>query len=189
MMGAQRPWVGLLCEPQNMDGGDAEQGQHLTPGGRSPATHTPPQGESPMKRFLPRIPGVVVLAFALCSLGANTSKSGCKSNQTTQTKQDSTKPLCFVDPPVNCVAFCIDVDSIAFSPQCENIEASVRTVLFRNKVLSDAEDLYEQGVQVCPEADPKHWVTPCDVGITQVEHPNQDHEVCQPVAAGCPTFQ
>jgi hypothetical protein len=144
-----------------------------------------------MKRFAPRIPGIVVVVFALCSLGSDTSSSGCmpSSSKSNQTQIDPSKPFCLVDPPVNCVAFCFDVDSIAFTPQCDNIEASVRTALFKDKVLTDAANkLVYEGIHVCTKPDSKNWVTPCQVGITQQEHLNQDHEVCQPVPPGCPTF-
>jgi hypothetical protein len=93
-----------------------------------------------------------------------------------------------MDPPVNCVAFCIDVDLIAFSPQCNGPAAGELELLFRETVIGQAEALEAQGTQVCPKANPNSWLTPCQAGITPVEHPNQDHEVCQPVPAGCPVF-
>jgi len=145
-----------------------------------------------MKRFVPRIPGIVVAVFALCSLGSNSSSSGCKpsesqSNQSSQSNQDPSKPWCYMDPPVNCIAFCIGPDAIAF-PHCDDPASGVRADQFEEKVLNDAAEQLLQGVQVCPEANSKKWVTPCQVGITPVEHPNQDHEVCQTVPPGCPTL-
>lgn len=143
-----------------------------------------------MQRFAPRISWLIVLVFALSSIGANPSSQGCQpsgtqSYQGTQSNPDSTLPLCYMDPPVGCVAFCIDVDLIAFTPMCENPASDKLTILFKDKVLSDAAELELQGVQVCPVADSKHWVTPCNVGITPQEWPNQDHESCQPVPPGC----
>jgi hypothetical protein len=145
-----------------------------------------------MKRFIAQLRWVVMLAFALCSIGAesSSSSSGCKpsgaqSSQGTQSNQGSTKPWCYMDPPVNCVAFCVAVNKIAFTPMCGNIEAGELTDLFMEEVINDAEDLEAQSIQVCPGPDSKHWVTPCGVGINPVEHPNQDHEVCQPVPPGC----
>jgi hypothetical protein len=144
-----------------------------------------------MKRFVPRIPAIVVVVFALCSLGSKSS-SGCnpfgsESNQSTQSNQDPSKPWCYMDPPVNCIAFCIGVNEIAF-PNCDDPASGPWAALFKEQVLNAAAEQLVLGVQVCPAANSKKWVTPCQVGITPVEHPNQDHEVCQTVPPGCPTL-
>jgi hypothetical protein len=144
-----------------------------------------------MKRFGSRTPGAVVLMFALCSLGAKTEgckPSGSQSNQSTQSNRDSSKPFCYMDPPVNCVAFCFDVDLLAFSPQCDGPAAGELELLFRETLISKAEQLEAEGVQVCTGPDPTRFLTPCQAGITPVEHPGQDHEFCQPVPPGCPVF-
>ncbi|AUX42416.1 uncharacterized protein SOCE26_038480 [Sorangium cellulosum] len=102
-----------------------------------------------------------------------------------QSNQDYVKPFCYTDPPAKCVAFCIDVDSVAFTPMCDSVEAGELTNLFKEEVIIGAAELEAQGIQVCPAPDSKHWVTPCDVGIPPVEHPNQDHNYCQPPPPGC----
>ena len=137
-----------------------------------------------MKRCFSHILGVSVMVFALSSIGA---KEGCSAPSGTQPTQDPIKPFCYMDPPLNCVAFCIGVDEFVFTPQCNLPASGDLFLLFRAKVESDVADLEAQGIQVCPAADTKHWVTPCNEGIEPVEHPNQDHEVCQPVPPGCPT--
>jgi hypothetical protein len=54
-------------------------------------------------------------------------------------------------------------------------------------------DLYAekvaQGVHLCTQTDLTKFVTPCDVGVTPKEWPDQDHEVCEPVPPGCPMSQ
>ncbi|AUX32331.1 MULTISPECIES: hypothetical protein [Sorangium] len=141
-----------------------------------------------MKRFVSHNPWRIMLMFALCSIGAKSPKctpSGSQPSQDAQLNQDSVKPFCYTDPPAKCVAFCIAVDQIAFTPMCEGPDADELTILFMEEAINGAEDLEAQGIQVCPAPDSKHWVTPCDVGIIPQEWPNQDHAVCQPAPPGC----
>ena len=91
-----------------------------------------------------------------------------------------------MDPPVNCVVFCQDVDELAFTPQCFGPAAGERFLQFQASMEANWAELEAQGVQVCPAADKTRWLTPCDAGIIPVEHPDQDHAVCEPVPPGCP---
>lgn len=140
-----------------------------------------------MKQFASRIPWVVVVAFGMGSLGAK--PSGCYQSppdQGPQPNQDSAKPFCYTDPPYKCIAFCVGVHKVGFTPMCNDVSASDLTIEFFDAVLDGAEDLEAEGYEVCPAPDPTKWVTPCDVGIIPMENPpNQDHEVCQPVPPDC----
>lgn len=144
-----------------------------------------------MKRFVPRIPGIVVAVFALCSLGANSSSSGCKpsgstSNKSTQSNQNTPKPWCYNDPPIFCAAYCAGYDEVAFNERCWDIGADVLELLFEKKVMELYNERAALGEHLCTEYDPNNYVTPCLVDVIPQEHANQDHEVCEPVPAGCP---
>jgi hypothetical protein len=56
--------------------------------------------------------------------------------------------------------------------------------------VKDVQNLYDmaqaQGIPVCPAEKIGMAVTPCADGITPVEWPGQDHQVCTPAPAGCP---
>lgn len=142
-----------------------------------------------MKRAVSRVLAVSVMALALCSLGAESSgcwpgSTGSKKN--TQSDQDANEPWCHNDPPIFCAAFCAGVDKVQFTDACSELGAHTLEKQFEDKVEADFNALYDQGVQVCPQADLTKFVTPCDVGITPKEWPDQDHEVCKPVPPGCP---
>jgi hypothetical protein len=144
-----------------------------------------------MKRFVPRIPGIVVVVFALCSLGANSSSSGCNpssstSNNSTQSNQNTSKPWCHSDPPIFCAAYCADHDLVLFNKQCFEIGADIRTLEFMDTVDALYAERVELGEHLCTGYDPYNYVTPCQVFITPQEWPNQDHDVCEPVPPGCP---
>src|SRR5215213_806210 len=99
-----------------MDGAWRSRAQRARPARALHRTAALHKGELQMKRCNPRIPGVVVVVFALCSIGADSSSSGCKpsgsqSNQSTQSNQNTaTKPWCHTDPPIFCAAYCADYD-------------------------------------------------------------------------------
>lgn len=144
-----------------------------------------------MKRFAPRISWLIVLVFALCSIGANPSSQGCQpsgtlSNQGTQSNQDTSKPWCHTDPPIFCAAFCSGYDNVTFTKQCWDIGADVLELQFEQKVMDLYQEKLDVGTHLCVQADPFSFLTPCHVGIIPQEWPNQDHEVCQPVPPGCP---
>ncbi|WP_437594795.1 hypothetical protein [Sorangium sp. So ce1000] len=133
-----------------------------------------------MKRAVPRI---VVVAFALCSIGAKkcTPSSG-------QSVQNSGLPFCYTDPPIFCAAYCSGVNQVTFTTACSDVGADKQEILFELKVMAGVRELEAEGTQVCPVADPSLFVTPCSVDIIPQEWPNQDHESCQPVPPGCPMF-
>ena len=144
-----------------------------------------------MKRFVPRVPGIVVLVFALCSLGADSSSSGCKtkgtySNKSTQSTPKPIKPWCHTDPPIFCVAYCGGYDSIMLNERCFDIGMDVQVIEFAEKVDALYQERLDLGEHLCTEYDPFNFVTPCQVFIIPKEWPNQDHEVCEPVPPGCP---
>jgi len=148
-----------------------------------------------MKRVSSLVLRVSVILFALYSVGADSS--GCwpgstgskKSEQDTQPKPNTTKPWCHNDPPIFCAAFCSGYDDVTFTDYCWDIGAHDLELIFEKKVM----DLYKaklaQGVHLCVQSDLSTFLTPCDVGVTPKEHPNQDHEVCEPVPADCPMSQ
>jgi hypothetical protein len=141
-----------------------------------------------MKPFNPSIPGVVVVVFALCSIGAKTEgcmPSGSTSNKTTQSNQNP-KPWCHSDPPIFCAAYCADYDSVLFNKQCYEIGADILTLEFMDRVDALYAERVELGEHLCTEYDPYNYVTPCQVFITPQEWPDQDHDVCEPVPPGCP---
>jgi len=144
-----------------------------------------------MKRFVPRIHWFIVLVFSLCSIGANTSSSGCKPSDTqftrgTQADQNTSKPWCHTDPPIFCAAYCSDYDKVSFTKACWDIGADLLELQFELKVMDLYQEKVDQGTHLCVQADPFSFLTPCNVGIIPQEWPDQDHEVCQPVPPGCP---
>jgi hypothetical protein len=144
-----------------------------------------------MKRFISQLRWIVMLAFALCSIGADSSSSGCKpsdsqSNQGAQYNQN--KPWCYTDPPIGCAAFCSDVGVISFTLHCGDIDAGPRTKDFMDAVIQFVNAKIAEGYDVCPAQDVRtKFVTPCVVppGFPPVEWPNQDHEVCQTPPLDC----
>ncbi|WP_437900606.1 hypothetical protein [Sorangium sp. So ce124] len=141
-----------------------------------------------MRQFASHIPRFITLTFALCSIGAETSKctpDSSQNSQETQPSQDFSKPFCHTDPPINCVVFCYATDQLMFTPACNGVGADELTLLFMEEILISAEDLAADGIQVCPAPDPNNWLTPCDIGIIPQEWPNQDHAACRPVPPGC----
>jgi hypothetical protein len=62
----------------------------------------------------------------------------------------------------------------------------VQVVEFAERVDALYQDRVDLGEHLCTGYDPYNYVTPCQVFITPQEHPNQDHEVCEPVPPGCP---
>lgn len=145
-----------------------------------------------MKRFVPRILGVSVMVFAFCSLGADSS--GCwpgsvGSKQDATPKTNTTKPWCHNDPPIYCAAFCSGYDDVTFTDACWAIGAHDLELVFEMKVMELYKQKLDQGIHMCVQRDLSTFLTPCNVGVTPQEHPNQDHEVCEPVPAGCPMSQ
>ena len=144
-----------------------------------------------MKRSISCIRWVVMLAFALCSIGAESSSSGCKpsglqSNQDTQSNQSTLKPWCHTDPPIFCAAYCSGYDNVTFRDECRNIGADNLEIAFELKVMALFQENLDQGTHLCTQYDPSNFVTPCQVGIIPQEHPNQDREYCEPIPPGCP---
>lgn len=142
-----------------------------------------------MKHFVPRIPGIVVAAFALCSLGAKSE--GCKpsgtSNQSTPSKQNAPqKPWCHTDPPIFCAAYCGGYDDVILNERCFDLGMDILVVEFADRVDALYQERLDLGEHLCTGYDPYNYVTPCQVFIIPVEHPNQDHEACEPVPPGCP---
>ena len=134
-----------------------------------------------------------VLAFALFSLGADPSTSGCKplgttSYQDTSSNPNAYKPWCHTDPPIFCAAFCSGFDQVTFSERCWDLGADVLELEFEKRVMNLYNERLELGEHLCTQADPLNFVTPCQVGVIPQEHPNQDHEVCEPVPPNCPMF-
>jgi hypothetical protein len=147
------------------------------------------KGKSHMKRFIPRIPGAVVVVFALCSIGADSSSSGCKSSSQSNKMLSTpkpTKPWCHNDPPIFCAAYCGDVDLVMFNERCYDVGRSILAVEFEARVKELYQERFDLGESLCTGYDPYNYVTPCQVFITPQEHPDQDHEFCEPVPAGCP---
>jgi hypothetical protein len=144
-----------------------------------------------MKRFVPRIPGIVVVVFALCSLGADSSSSGCKpsgstSNKSAKSNQNPSKPWCHNDPPIFCAAYCADYDLPLPNKACYEIGADLLAAEFMDMVDAFYQERVDLGEHLCTGYDPYNYVTPCQVGIIPQEHANQDHESCEPVPPGCP---
>jgi hypothetical protein len=98
----------------------------------------------------------------------------------------STKPFCYTDPPLGCAAICKDVDLMSWTGPCSNIEAGPQTDLFEKKIEAAVNMAADQGIQLCTASNIGSALTPCMAGITPVEWPNQDHEVCTPAPPGCP---
>ena len=128
-------------------------------------------------------PSRFVLAFAMIFFVLGIGAKDCGPSGSPPA---STKPFYYTDPPLGCAAYCSDVDEVSFTPACRNIEASDRELEFELQVMDGVQHLYAQGIQVCPQADPTSFVTPCAMGIFPVEHPNQDHEYCQTPPLNCP---
>ena len=126
---------------------------------------------------------VFAIAFFVLSIGA---KECVGPGENPAPPPASQKPFCTIDPPLGCAAFCEDVDVITFTPQCKNIEASDREIAFEINVMDIVHQAEAQGKQVCPQADPTTFLTPCAIGISPVEHPNQDHDVCATPPLNCP---
>ena len=139
-------------------------------------------------KHLKRIPRVGVLVFAIFSIGAKSEScqpSGSQSNQSTN-QNTSTKPWCHTDPPIFCAAYCGDYDVIVLNDRCFDLGMDVQVVEFAERVDALYQDRVDLGEHLCTGYDPYNYVTPCQVFITPQEHPNQDHEVCEPVPPGCP---
>jgi hypothetical protein len=142
-----------------------------------------------MKRFIMRIPRIVVLVFALCSLGAKSEgckPSGSTSNKSTESNQNTQKPWCHTDPPIFCAAYCADYDYVLFNDRCYDLGADLVTADFMEYVDALYKERVELGEHLCTGYDPYNYVTPCQVGFIPQEWPNQDHETCEPVPPGCP---
>ena len=138
-----------------------------------------------------RIPRAAVLVFALCSIGAKSESckpSGSQSNQLSPSNQNTPKPWCHNDPPIFCAAFCSGYDDVTFTNECSGIGADVLELQFEIKVMELYQERLDLGEHLCTQFDPSNFVTPCQVFIIPQEHPNQNHEFCEPVPPGCPMF-
>jgi hypothetical protein len=94
------------------------------------------------------------------------------------------KPWCYTDPPVGCVAMCVDVGTIDFI-HCDGPAAGPVEAVFEQRVEQLA---MTQTEQPCPAGTVGLTVTPCMVGITpQLQPPNQDTTVCTVAPPGCVT--
>jgi hypothetical protein len=102
------------------------------------------------------------------------------------------KPFCYTDPPQGCAAYCQDVDTQDFTPQCANVEAGPREAAFQTFMEDKLNMLLAQGTHVCDGTNSGDGVTsgaratPCMFGFSPVEWPNQDHTVCMPPPPDCP---
>jgi hypothetical protein len=132
---------------------------------------------------------LAVVLFAWTMIGAD--GGGCALTQIGQPVPPSAQPTpalpyCYTDPPRGCAVVCMDVGTPTFAPQCANVEAGPRTQSFEDQVDNGLATALDQGVEICPADKLGMELTPCALGITPVEWPNQDHESCTPPPPGCP---
>ena len=129
------------------------------------------------------VAAVAAMAFFISGIGANNCVG--TSNGTSNGTSPYGKPFCFTDPPIGCAAYCKDVGTVAFTDRCSAVDAGDRELAFEVALMQQVDAAIAQGYEVCPKADNTSYVTPCALGIPPVEHPNQDHEVCQTPPLDC----
>jgi hypothetical protein len=81
---------------------------------------------------------------------------------------------------MGCKAYCSGYHAISFTVAC--IGGGARTEQFQEAIEARLILAGEQGIEVCPEADPNTFLTPCKLGI----FPEQVQETgCTPPQPGC----
>lgn len=130
---------------------------------------------------------LAIVPFAWTMIGAKDCDPWAGwSNPPPASTAPPAKPFCYTDPPLGCAAQCAAVDSLAFTDACSNVEAGPREQQFEKLLTDKVSALLIQDQHVCNPSTIGVTITPCQAGITPVEWPNQDHEVCTPAPAGCP---
>jgi hypothetical protein len=122
-----------------------------------------------------------VLALALCSIGAK----DCGTSGTAPVMLPDAALYCLTDPPVGCAAYCSAPQTITFLPACSGPSAGPAELDFELKLRAKMMEFISQGLEVCPQATPGKFMTPCIVDVWTTEWPNQDHNVCTPAPVGC----
>jgi hypothetical protein len=130
---------------------------------------------------------LAIVPFAWLMIGAKDCDpwAGWSNPPPTQTPSPS-KPFCYTDPPLGCAAVCTGEDNVTFTPACSNVESGPLELDFQNLIMAKVNMYLMQDQHVCNPSTIGVTITPCQAGITPVEWPNQDHEVCTPAPPGCP---
>jgi hypothetical protein len=129
--------------------------------------------------------GLGILPFAWSMIGAD--GGGCNlGTGYAMPAAPPSEPYCYTDPPLGCAAVCTDVDVVGWTSPCSNVEAGPRTDAFEAQVQSLLNAANAQSVSVCTADNLGATLTPCMVGITPVEWPNQDPTACSTPPSGCP---
>jgi hypothetical protein len=132
-----------------------------------------------------KIHAIALVLFALTMIGAQDCWSTAPVGSTNGNSTDG-KLFCYTDPPLGCAVICAAIDNPVFTGSCSNVEAGPRTKMFVDDVQAIYDTAAAQGIPVCPAEKIGMAVTSCADGITPVEWPGQDHQVCTPAPAGCP---
>lgn len=131
-----------------------------------------------------KIRALALFPFALTMIGADDCNpwSGAPPNAGAA----SGKPFCNFDPPVGCRAFCIAVDTPAFTGQCGDVGANTLTKAFQDQVSAAIQQAEAMGAPVCPEEKVGGaGITPCALGIAPQPNPPEDQSICQNPLPGC----
>jgi hypothetical protein len=99
-----------------------------------------------------------------------------------------------VDPPADCVAYCLDVDYLDFTLNCGDPGSGPITALFKESVYEHVQLLHSQGMQVCAEPDALYgldalmggyFVTPCFAGYPPQVVKTESPDACTPPPSWC----
>jgi hypothetical protein len=130
---------------------------------------------------------LAVVCFSWTMIGAKDCNPWAGwSNPPPASSTSPSKPFCYTHPPLGCAAICKDVDLAGWTAPCSNVEAGPLTADFEDKMNAILAVAAMKGIQICTADKIGFTTTPCQVGITPVEWPNQDHTVCASAPPGCP---
>jgi hypothetical protein len=99
-----------------------------------------------------------------------------------------------VDPPADCVAYCLDVDQVDFTLNCGDPGSGPITALFKENVYEYVQLVHGEGMQMCNEPDTLYgaealsngeFVTPCSIGFTPQVQKSESLEACTPPPSWC----
>lgn len=140
---------------------------------------------------------VFAMAFFVSAIGAKDcglGKIGESQIAPKPADPPSDKPFCMVDPPADCVAYCLDVDYVDFTLGCGDPGSGPITALFKENVYEYVQLLHGEGMQACAEPGTLYgaealiageFVTPCSIGYTPQLYKDQSLEACTPPPSWC----
>ena len=132
---------------------------------------------------------LLVMAFFVSSIGAK----DCEFNKPSSSPAPppsappSDKPFCMVDPPPDCVAYCVDVDQVDFTLACSDKGSGPITAQFKENIYEYVQLVHGEGKLICNDADTMYgpealiegnFVTPCSIGYTPQVLKSESLDAC-----------